>query len=153
MTKLITKRHISHMTNTVYNTESEKFETQDYLYNYWQHEKRVIMKSLAHWYICSALYLQYIMTHIYVVSAVEENHPISETGLFSSKYPCNLMAPLEISHNMRKHEDIKHVKVMALIIIKIQPTYSPQLLLFIYNFLHILTYFQSSKTICCIQCQ
>ena len=153
MTKLITKRYIKHTTNTVYNTEPEKFETQDYLHNYWQHEERVIMTALAHWYICYALYLQNIMTHIYVVSAVEEKHPISETGLFISKYPRNLMAPLEISHNMRTHEDIKHAKVMALIIIKIQPTYSPQPLLFIYKFFHILTYFQSSKTICCTQCQ
>jgi len=29
MTKLITKRYIKHMTNTVYNTDSEKYETQD----------------------------------------------------------------------------------------------------------------------------
>ena len=29
MTKLITKRYINHMTNTVYNTESDKFERQD----------------------------------------------------------------------------------------------------------------------------
>jgi len=29
MTKLLTKRYISHMTNMVYNTKSEKFERQD----------------------------------------------------------------------------------------------------------------------------
>jgi hypothetical protein len=29
MTKLITKRYLNHTTNTVCNTESEKFETQD----------------------------------------------------------------------------------------------------------------------------
>jgi len=102
MTKLTTKRYINHMTNMVYKTGSKKFETQDYLHNYWQHEARVIMTSLAHWCICSALCLQHLMTNSYVVSAVEQKQPTSETGLFSSKHPCNLMASLAISHNMRK---------------------------------------------------
>jgi len=92
------------------------------------------MTTLAPWHICSALCLQYLMIHIYVVSVVRQKHPISDTGLFSSKYPCNLMATLEISHNMKTHEDIKHVKVMVLIIFKIQSTNSPQLFFFIYNF-------------------
>lgn len=153
MTKLVTKGYINHMKNVVYNTYSGKSETDDNLQDYWQHENRVIIASLAHWYICSVLGLQYLVIHIYGLNAAWGKHFTSEPGLFGSKYPRNLVAMLQISHNIRIYEDITHVKLRALIDIKYNQ-HIPHNYSFLYTTSSMsLPIFRSSKIIGCIQCQ